>query len=165
MYNYFKQYNCIYLLYDCPEYLKHQDKVHYNGTGVTSKGLRRTNPIKVEQIRLIKNWLNSPYETSVTNENNIEEVVTKQLLYTIDSPALIEELVGYYDKANVDRICALGMALIAREQFKEEGMDMLDDEKLASADKNYFYNNDFFDKMYNKRLSSAAKKQLMSLTS
>ena len=165
MYNYFKQYNCIYLLYDCPEYLKHQDKVHYNGTGVTSKGLRRTNPIKVEQIRLIKNWLNSPFETSITNENNIEEVVTKQLLYTIDSPALIEELVGYYDKANVDRICALGMALIAREQFKEEGTDLLDDEKLASADKDYFYNNEFFDKMYNKRLSSAAKKQLMSLTS
>ena len=146
MYNYFKSYNCLYLLYECPEYLKHQDKVHYTGTGVTSKGLRRTTPILNEQLKLIKDWLITPYEISEFNENNEEVIITKQLLYTIDSMALIEELVGYYEKANVDRICALGMALIAREQFKDMGVDTIHDDTEQSS--NDFFNGEFFDKMY-----------------
>jgi hypothetical protein len=153
MYNYFKQYNCTYLLYDCPEWLKQQDKVHYNGVGVTVKGVRRTKPIVDVQIKLIHDWLLTPQDISVIDDNGNIQVVNKPLLYTIDSPALLEELIGYYDKANVDRISALGMVMIAREQYMEMGEDKINDGQDLIADKNYLGNSKFFTNLYDKRRS------------
>lgn len=149
MYNYFKQFNCTYLLYDCPEWLKQTDKVKYNGVGVTMKGVRRTNPVKAVQMKLIHDWLLSSEEMNVVDDDGEEKVVSQPMLYTIDSPALLEELIGYYDQANVDRISALGMVMLIRESYKEMGVDTVHDDTEREA--NEFYSSAFFDKMYEKR--------------
>ena len=153
MYNYFKQFNCTYLLYDCPDYLKQTDKVKYNGVGVTVKGVRRTRPIIELQMKLIRDWLLSSEEMNVVDDNGEEKVVSQPMLYTIDSPALLEELIGYYDQANVDRISALGMIMLIRESYKEMGVDTVHDDSEREA--NEFYSSDFFDKMYVKKKSNA----------
>ena len=153
MYNYFKQYNCTYLLYDSPEYLKQQDKVHYTGVGVTVKGVRATAPVNDLANKLIRDWLLTPETMSVVNADGTEEEVTKTMLYTIQSTALLEELIGYYDKANVDRIRALGMAMLIRESYKEMGVDTFSDSDASVAGKDYYGNSDFFTKMYDKRVS------------
>lgn len=151
MYNYFKQFNCTYLLYDCPEWLKQTDKVKYNGVGVTMKGVRRTNPVKTVQMKLIHDWLLSSEEMNIVDDDGEEKMVSQPMLYTIDSTALLEELIGYYDQANVDRISALGMVMLIRESYKEMGVDTVHDDTEREA--NEFYSSAFFDKMYGKKKS------------
>lgn len=153
LYSYFKQYNCTYLLYDTPEYLKAMDKIHYNGKGVTTKGIRATKPVNDYANDLIRDWLLSPDEDFVVDEEGNEVTTQKSMLYTIESPALLEELIGYYDKANVDRIRALGMAMLARESYLQEGVDLINEDGAAAVDKDYFGNSDFFKKMYDKKVS------------
>jgi hypothetical protein len=151
MYEYFKQYNCTYLLCDFPEFLKAIDKVHYNATGVLVKGLRTTAPVKAYARELIKKWLIEVEDMAVINDEGEEKTVSKAMLYTIESPALLEELIGYYDKANVDRIMALSMVMIWREQFKEMGEDRFDDSR-GVVDSDYYGNKDFFKKLYGNKV-------------
>lgn len=125
LYAYFKQMNCTYLLADTPEYLKDEDKIKTIGIGNKSKGVNASAPVNNYANDLIRDWLLKPYTQlktlPVKKEDGREEMkefeVTEFSLYTLRNRALIKELMLFSPDGNFDRIRALGMVMLYRQQF------------------------------------------------
>lgn len=149
---YFRQYNCTHLLAEAPEYLKSLEKIHYTAKGAVQRGVRATKPINDYANDLIRNWLIEPLEMAIEDQEGNETVIQKRALNTIMSPAILEELIGYFPEANVDRIRALGMVMLYRESFKQEGHDLIGVEE-DFLDKGYLGNSSFFDGKASKKRS------------
>ncbi len=99
---YFTQHHCDYLLVDTPEIVNDivQD-THVN----RHKGIHMLKAIKDYGLGLIKEWLNTETSPGVKN------------LTSILSEPLLEELIAYNDTGNFDRVIALIMCLLLREDM------------------------------------------------
>lgn len=122
---YFDKMNCLWMLADTPEYLRDKDIIKSIGIGNKSKGVNATAAVNNYANRLIREWLLKPVtkvkSLSVTNEDGVEEIkdftVTEFNLYNIKSRALLKELILFNPDGNFDRIRALGIGMIYREEF------------------------------------------------
>ena len=113
---YFSQKNSVHLLADTPEYLLEKQLVKGLGYGNTRKGVTTTVPIKNYGFGLIRDWLLKPVTKIIKTESGEEEEVTMSNLYNIRCRALLKELILYNPQINVDRIMALCMLMIFREE-------------------------------------------------
>lgn len=148
VYSYFSRMNCLYLLADTPEYLKDKDIIKNIGVGNNSKGVKATKPVNDYANRLIRDWLLKPV-TIQSGEDGEETTVFN--LTRIRNRALIKELMLYNPDINVDRVRALGLLMLYREQF------MVTYNGDPSASKNvvesdYLGNDDYFTRNYDNRL-------------
>lgn len=117
MYAYFKKMNSLKYLLETPQFLKDQNIIKVSGTvGNSMYGVTATAPINNFADDRIKDWLMKPVTFMKTNDNGEQEEVTMPNLYTLKSLALLKECSQYNPDINVDRIRALGMAMIAREE-------------------------------------------------
>ena len=116
LFAYFSQKNSLHLLADTPDYLLDKQLVKSIGYGNTRKGVTTTLPIKNFGFRLIRDWLLKPVVKTFENDNGEEEETTVSNLYNIRNRALLKELVLYNPMINVDRISALSMLMIYREE-------------------------------------------------
>ena len=115
LYSYFARCNCTYLLADTPEYLKDKDIIKSIGYGNKSKGVHATAGINNYANDRIKEWLLKPINTLAIIDG-VEQEVTIPNLFKIRNRALLKELVLYNPDINVDRIRALGMLMLYREE-------------------------------------------------
>lgn len=113
---YFQQKNSLHLLADTPEYLLEKQLVKGLGFGNSRKGVTTTVPIKNFGFGLIRDWLLKPVTKIVRNDEGKEEEITVSNLYNIRNRALLKELILYNPNINVDRISALVMLMIFREE-------------------------------------------------
>lgn len=153
---YFSRMNCTYLLADTPEYLKDKDLIKVIGVGNKSKGVNATAPINNYANTLIRDWLLKPI--TVIQEVDGEQVETTIFnLYRIRNRALLKELILFNPDINVDRVRALGMVMLYREEkvILYQG-DMKRDDDKVSAD--YLGNDPFFKINYDDRLMKFSKK-------
>ena len=153
---YFSRMNCTYLLADTPEYLRDKDLIKAIGFGNKSKGVNATAPINNYANTLIRDWLLKPVVT--ITEVDGEQVETTILnLYKIRNRALLKELILFNPDINVDRVRALGMVMLYREEkiILYQG-DIKRDEDKISAD--YLGNDPFFKTNYDDRLMKFSKK-------
>ena len=113
---YFSRMNCLYLLADTPEYLRDKDLVKGQMIGNKAKGVNATAPINNYANNLIKSWLINPVPTIIKNDvgEDIESSVSN--LYFIRNKALLQELILFNPNINVDRVRALGMVMLYREE-------------------------------------------------
>ena len=116
LFAYFSQKNSLHLLADTPDYLLDKQLIKSIGYGNTRKGVTTTLPIKNFGFRLIRDWLLKPVIKIYQNEEGQEEETTVSNLYNIRNRALLKELVLYNPTINVDRISALSMLMIYREE-------------------------------------------------
>ena len=116
MFPYFSQKNSLHLLADTPEYLLDKQLIKGIGYGNTRKGVTTTVPIKNFGFGLIRDWLLKPVVRIVRNSEEEEEEITVSNLYNIRNRALLKELILYNPQINVDRIMALCMLMIYREE-------------------------------------------------
>lgn len=116
IYAYFSRLNCLYLLADTPDYLKDRDLVKITGVGNKTKGIPATKPINDYANRLIRDWLLKGVPTTETIDGETVETTVFNL-YRLRNKALIKELIMYNPDINVDRVRALGMAMLYREEF------------------------------------------------
>ena len=147
-YSYFSRMNCLYLLADTPEYLKDKDIIKNIGVGNNSKGVKATKPVNDYANRLIRDWLLKPV-TIQSGEDGEETTVFN--LTRIRNRALIKELMLYNPDINVDRIRALGLLMLYREQF----MVMYNGDPSSSknvVESDYLGNDDYFTRNYDNRL-------------
>lgn len=114
---YFSKMHCLHLLADTPEYLVAKQIVKVVGYGNQSKGVRATVPINNYADDLIKEWLIKPEVTIQEDENGNPVEITRRHLFSLRDRALIQEMIQYNPYINVDRIRALGMLMLYREQF------------------------------------------------
>lgn len=116
LFSYFSQKNSLHLLADTPDYLLDKQLVKSIGYGNTRKGVTTTLPIKNFGFRLIRDWLLKPVVKMIQGDNEEEEEITVSNLYNIRNRALLKELILYNPMINVDRISALSMLMIYREE-------------------------------------------------
>lgn len=145
---YFSRKNCLYLLADTPEYLVDKQLIKSIGYGNTSKGVRATVPINNYANKLIQQWLLKPCVKMQKQQDGSEVEVEVPNLYNIKNRALLRELISYNPDLNVDRIRALGMAMLYRES-----MIVLYKGQVNKAKdiKNYIGNDPFFYNNYEKK--------------
>lgn len=144
---YFSKMNCLYLLADTPEYLKDKQLIKSIGYGNTSKGVNATQPINNFADNLIKEWLIKPVIVNTEEGGEVKEVQVKNLSF-IKCRALLMELISYNPFANFDRIRALGMLMLYREQYMVMWGGEVRKTYNAAEDKSYLGNDDFFSKNY-----------------
>lgn len=99
---YFTQKHCDYLLADQPDII---NDIIGKSTVQRRKGIHMNVPIKDYGEGLIKEYLNEEFAPG------------KKMLTTILSEPLLEELIQYNDKGNFDRVIALMMVLIYKQQL------------------------------------------------
>lgn len=144
LFSYFSQMNCLHLLADTPEYLKDKQIIKEIGWGNKSKGVVASLPVNNYANELIKEWLIKP----VTQQNDEGETVTIPNLALIKNRALLKELILYNPDINVDRIRALGMAML----YREEKMIIYQGD-IKQTNKPIQKEDDYFIKNYDNRFS------------
>lgn len=147
LYAYFARLNCTHLLADTPEYLRDKQMIKYSAFGSNAKGVNASAPINNYANGLLKDWLLKPIPTIIV-EDGEEKEVTIPNLYRLKNRALIEELINFTPEINVDRIRAMGMVMLYREEkmILYQGNPSADREEKANSD--YLGNDPFFSNNY-----------------
>ena len=151
IYAYFSRMNCTHLLAETPEYLRDKDLIKQTGIGNKAYGVNATKPINDYANRLIRDWLLKEVPIIETIEG--EEVESSTFnLFRLNNRALIKELILFNGDINVDRVRALGMVMLYREQFM---VTYGGDFRKAQAEdlKNYIGNDDYFKRNFDNRFN------------
>lgn len=155
---YFQRMHSLHLLADTPQYLKDKQIIKVAGSyGNTSKGVNTTTPVLNYGMDLIKEWLIKPVVQLKEIDGQEVEVATPNL-YFIKGRALLKELIQCNPNINVDRVSALIMLMIYREQFMimYEG-DLARSKNDDSYDASDPANDEFFIKNYHPKNAYALK--------
>jgi hypothetical protein len=152
IYAYFSTMNCSHLLADTPEYLREKQLVKYSSFGSNSKGVNATAAVNAYANMLIRDWLLKPVTMS-TIEDGEEKIITVPNLSFIRNKALIEELIAFNPEINVDRIRALGMVMLYREEKIILYQGLFDKEGRDKAEAGYLGNDDYFSRNYDERFA------------
>lgn len=147
LFSYFSKMNCTHLLADTPQYLKDMEMIKVSGYGNNAKGVHATAGINNYANDLIRDWLLKPVTKVLKDENGEEYESTIPNLYHLKNRALLKELSLFNPDINVDRIRALGMLMLYREEkiIMFQG-DMNNAKKSAASSPNYLGNDPFFKK-------------------
>lgn len=150
LFAYFSKMNCLYLLTDVLDYLKDKDMVKGQLFGNKSKGTTATQAINGYGRTLIRNWLILP-KTIVINDGEKDIESTTYNLNFIRSRALLQELSQWNVDGNFDRVSALGMLMLLREDrmITFGGQP----EKAKEVPSSYLGNDDFFKNNYDNRVA------------
>lgn len=143
---YFSKMNCTHLLADTPEFLRDKQLVKYSSFGSNAKGVNASAAINAYANNLIRDWLMKPV-TVIQNIDGEDVEVTVYNLNFLRNRALIEELIAFNPEINVDRIRALGMVMLYREEkmVLYQGNPSRDSEEVP---KDYLGNDKFFTENY-----------------
>jgi hypothetical protein len=144
---YFQKMQCTHLLADTPEYLRDKQMVKYSSFGSNAKGVNATAAINNYANSLIRDWLLKPVSVVVTEDGEEKETMVSNL-YFIRGRALLEELIAFDPVRNFDRIRALGMLMIYREEKVILYGSKLNAEDAEKADKSYLGYDEYFERNY-----------------
>jgi hypothetical protein len=153
LFAYFSKLNCTHLLADTPEYLRDKQLIKYSSFGSAAKGVNATAAINNYANNLLRDWLLKPIPIIIEEGGESKEVAIPNL-YRIKNRALLEELINYTPELNVDRIRALGMVMLYREEkmILYQGNPLANKEEIADA--SYLGNDPFFRNNYDLRKKS-----------
>jgi hypothetical protein len=146
LFGHFSTMNSTYLLTDVLEILVDKQMTRPGGVGNTSKGTNATNPVNGWARQLITKYLLTP-TTSIVVENGEEKEVVTHNLNNIKNKALLLELSQWNPYNNFDRVSAMGMLMLLREdrlrlmggKYSGERDDVEDPDDVANDD--YWKNN------------------------
>lgn len=156
LFGYFSQHNCTYLLTDVLDFLKEKSLAKGGGYGNTAKGTTATAPVNAYAKNLLRKWLLEPVTITQKIDNEDTEISISRL-YTLKNKALIHELIGYNTEGNFDRISAMGMLMLLREDKMILYNGEVNKEKEDKAKSDYLGNDSYFERNYTAALSKAFK--------
>ena len=147
-YAYFQKMQSTHLLADTPEYLRDKQIIKYSAFGSNAKGVSATAAVNNFANGLIRDWLLKPIPTIIAEDGEEKETVISNL-YFIRGRALLEELIAFDPVRNFDRIRALGMLMLYREEKVILYGSKLNAEDAERVDKSYLGYDDYFERNYN----------------
>ena len=136
VYAYFKNMKSLHLLKETPEILQDKEMIRINRVGNKSYGTSPTENVNAWGRRLINSWLLKP----ATGDD--EDVMN---MHKIRSVGLLKELIMWNGELNADRVSALGMLMIYREDVLEyinqpkEEIKVVGDETFWDNSMHYYY--------------------------
>lgn len=113
LFAYFSKMNSVYLLTETLDILRDKQLIRESGYGNKAVGTIATLPINNYARMRLRDWLLSPAEVPSPDEDG--GIITTQNLYLLKSRALIQELIAWNSEGNFDRVSAMGMLMLLRE--------------------------------------------------
>ena len=150
LFTYFSKRNCVYLLTDQLESLSDKQLIKEGSYGNKAKGTNATEAINNYGRERLRSWLLAPI-TTIQEVDGKPTEVSIPALFTLRSRALIKELINYNQQGNFDRISAMGMLMLLREDRIVQYQGNISKERQEQAKSNYLGNDDFFNRNYKKR--------------
>ena len=147
LFAYFSRLRCTHLLADTPEYLRDKQLVKYSSFGSNAKGVNASAAINNYANNLIRDWLLEPIQI-IVKEDNEEKQISVPRLYSLRNRALLEELIAFTPEINVDRIRALGMVMLYRQERVILYKDRLSKDYYDQASNTGLENDSFFTRNY-----------------
>lgn len=114
-YSYLKMMNSLYLLAETPQFIKDKEDSRVEKIGNKMYGINATNPINNYGRDRLKDFMLKPKEVTKIVDGQ-EQVVTIPNVMTWWNRALLEEARGWNPDGNFDRISAMGMLMLYREE-------------------------------------------------
>lgn len=147
LFSYFSKNNCVYLLTDQLESLRDKQLIKDTGYGNKAKGTNATVVINAYGRNLLRSWLLRPTVIVEEVDGEPTEVMIPSL-FTLRSRALIKELINYNNEGNFDRVSAMGMLMLLRDDRLITYQGTVSREKQERASKSYLGNDPFFSRNY-----------------
>ena len=148
---YFQKMHSTYLLAETPQYLRDKQLIKYSNYGSNAYGVNASAAINNYANGLLKDWFNKLTAVTVKNELGEEVQTLIPMLYTLKSRALIEEAIQFAPEKNVDRIRAMGMVMIYREEYRILYGENLNEGYEDSIKSDYLGEDQFFKNNYDNR--------------
>ena len=147
LFSYFSKNNCTYLLTDQLEFLRDKQMIKDVGYGNKAKGTNATLAVNSYAKNLLRAWLLRP--TIVIQEVDGEPTeVAIPALFTLRSRAFIKELINFNSEGNFDRISAMGMLMLLREDKMITYQGNISRERQERESASYLGNDPFFSRNY-----------------
>lgn len=149
LFSHFSTRNSLYLLTDVLDFLKEKQMMK-DGYGNKSKGTNASPAINAYARSRLRSWLLAPVPIMQTIDGEEKEVEVPRL-FTVRNRALLKELINYNSEGNFDRISAMGMLMLLREDRMIRYQGDVSKEKQERANNNYDGNDLFFKRNYDFR--------------
>lgn len=149
LFSHFSTRNSLYLLTDVLDFLKEKQMMK-DGYGNKSKGTNASPAINAYARSRLRSWLLAPVPIMQTIDGEEKEVMVPRL-FTVRNRALLKELINYNSEGNFDRISAMGMLMLLREDRMIRYQGNVSKEKQERANNNYDGNDPFFKRNYDFR--------------
>lgn len=147
LHTYFKNKNALHYLADTPEILKDMDMLKPSMSN--PKGTRATKQINAWGRQLQVSWmLSEAYTNKDTDEKKLN-------LHTIRSLGYLEECIVWNHDGNFDRVSAMGMLFILREDRIRRQQSLRKEEVKT---KNAWADSKFFENIYGNKSTSSSEK-------
>lgn len=150
LFSHFSTRNSLYLLTDVLDFLKEKQMMK-DGYGNKSKGTNASPAINAYARSRLRSWLLAPVPIMQTIDGEEKEVMVPRL-FTVRNRALLKELINYNSEGNFDRISAMGMLMLLREDRMIRYQGDVSKEKQERANNSYDGNDPFFKRNYDFRL-------------
>lgn len=149
LFSHFSTRNSLYLLTDVLDFLKEKQMMK-DGYGNKSKGTNASPAINAYARSRLRSWLLAPVPIMQTIDGEEKEVMVPRL-FTVRNRALLKELINYNSEGNFDRISAMGMLMLLREDRMIRYQGDVSKEKQGRANNSYDGNDPFFKRNYDFR--------------
>lgn len=149
LFSHFSTRNSLYLLTDVLDFLKEKQMMK-DGYGNKSKGTNASPAINAYARSRLRSWLLAPVPIMQTIDGEEKEVMVPRL-FTVRNRALLKELINYNSEGNFDRISAMGMLMLLREDRMIRYQGDVSKEKQEKANDSYDGNDPFFKRNYDFR--------------
>lgn len=149
LFSHFSTRNSLYLLTDVLDFLKERQMMK-DGYGNKSKGTNASPAINAYARSRLRSWLLAPVPIMQTIDGEEKEVKVPRL-FTVRNRALLKELINYNSEGNFDRISAMGMLMLLREDRMIRYQGDVSKEKQERVNNNYDGNDLFFKRNYDFR--------------
>lgn len=149
LFSHFSTRNSLYLLTDVLDFLKEKQMMK-DGYGNKSKGTNASPAINAYARSRLRSWLLAPVPIMQTIDGEEKEVMVPRL-FTVRNRALLKELINYNSEGNFDRISAMGMLMLLREDRMIRYQGDVSKEKQEKANSSYDGNDPFFKRNYDFR--------------
>lgn len=147
LFGYFSKMNSVHLLTDVLDFLKDKQMVKPGSIGNTTKGTNASETVNAYARNLIAKFFLLPQVTTIKDGDQDKEVIIPNL-YFIKGMALLLEASQWNSQGNFDRISAMGMLMLLREdKLILSGGKILKDYD-STQDKHNKANDDFFNRNY-----------------
>jgi hypothetical protein len=150
LFSHFSTRNSLYLLTDVLDFLKEKQMMK-DGYGNKSKGTNASPAINAYARSRLRSWLLAPVPIMQTIDGEEKEVMVPRL-FTVRNRALLKELINYNFEGNFDRISAMGMLMLLREDRMIRYQGDVSKEKQERANNSYDGNDPFFKRNYDFRV-------------
>ena len=146
LFSHFSTRNSLYLLTDVLDFLKEKQMMK-DGIGNKSKGTNASPAINAYARSRLRSWLLSPVPVIQTIDGESKEVMVPRL-FTVRNRALLKELINYNSEGNFDRISAMGMLMLLREDKMIKYQGNVGRGRQENAENSYDGEDPFFKRNY-----------------